>query len=551
MYDFFCKYVKKATFKIILLCILGVGSSICGVRMAVVSKDVVDAATGVSGGSFLSEGIKLCVLLILLLVFQIGTSVVHVRCSAGLKKDIQKSFFEQLLHKDRLSVSAFHSGELVNRLAGDVTACAEGAAEIIPAVLSLSARVILSFIALAVLDLPLALICLGLGPVMLIMAKIYRDKTSHFFLDAREAEGETRSYMQEAFQNLSVIKAFTAFDIITNQLQTRQKRTYGLTVKKNTIGICANICFFTAMTAGYYAALAWGAYRLRTGVISFGTMTALLTLSGELTSPFQSLASLFSQIMSVSASVKRLSELEKLPGEVLSLSEDCLLTYRDLEGIAMRDISFSYGENLVLSGFSAEFKKGSLTAVTGSSGIGKSTVLGLLAGLYKQQQGDVLLVSSNGKETVLDEGFAKMFAYVPQDILILSGTIRDNITFFAENVDEEKLDRAVSVSCLLDDLSKMQDGINTLLGENGSRLSGGQRQRIALARAFYSDAKILLLDEATSALSQEMEEEVIRNIKRESYTAIIVTHRRSVVDLCENILNVKDGTLMKNETKQK
>lgn len=544
MYSFFIKYVKSAAFKIFLLAVLGMGASACGVYMAFVSKRVVDVATGQADGSFLFEGLCLACVLVFQLVLQVALSALHVRCAAGLKRSIQATFFENLLHKDRLEVSAFHSGELVNRIAGDVNVVSEGATEVIPSVFSLSARVILSFIALAVLDLPLALMCLALGPVMLIAAKVYRDKTSHLFLESRKTEGEVRSFLQEAFQNLSAIKAFSAFDIITNQLQTRQDKSYRLSVKKNTVGIIANICFFTAMTAGYYVALGWGAYRLQAGAISFGTMTALLTLSGEVTAPFRSIAALFTQYMSVRASVMRLSELENMPSETVLSYENEQSLYNELECISLDGVSFSYGENEVLNKTSAVFEKNVLTAVTGRSGIGKSTVLGLLACLYKPAEGKILLNTKTAAKE-LTAASCRMFAYVPQDILILSGTIRENITFFAKEVDSDKLEKAVRLSCLSDEIADMPEGLDTVLGENGSRLSGGQRQRIALARALYSNAKILLLDEATSALSQETEEEVIKNIKSEGYTAIVVTHRESVVNMCENILIIKDGKIVK------
>lgn len=543
MYSFYLKYIKKSAPEIFLLTLLGVGTSVCGVYMAFASKNVVDSATGVSGESFLMEGLKLLLALILQLLFQVVLSAVHVRTSAGLKKSMQAQFFGNLLHKDRLKVSGFHSGELVNRLAGDIGVIAEGAAEVIPAIFSLSARILLSFLALMVLEWPLAVMCLALGPVMLAAAKIYRDKTSHLFLKSREAEGEVRSFMQEAIQNLTAVKAFSAYDIITNQLNSRQEKQYKLSVLKNAVGIVANVCFFTAMTAGYYVALGWGAYRIKTGAISFGTMTAMLTLSGEITSPFRSVASLFSQYMSIRASVTRLNELDTLPGEEEMTLKDAEKAYEGISGIEFSNVDFSYGENLVLNGASCEFKKSVLTAVTGESGIGKSTVLGLLAGIYKPTGGKVLLKGENGAEE-LSLGFCKMFAYVPQDILILSGTIKENITFFEENPDEERVKKAVRLACLDEDISQMEDGIDTVLGENGSRLSGGQRQRIAIARALYSDASILLLDEATSALSQKTEEEVIRNIKSEGYTAILVTHRESVVNLCENILIIKDAEII-------
>lgn len=546
MYNFFCKYIKEAGFKIFLLSVLGMGSSACGIYMAFASKNVVDAATLQTGASLINEGLKLLVALVLLLLFQSGVSALHAKTSADIKKSLQKRLFKTLLLNDRLKIASFHSGELVNRLAGDVGIVAEGAAEIIPAALSLALRVILGFAAIAVLDLPLAFICIALGPLMLLGARLYRKKSSRLFLKSRETEGEVRSFLQEAIQNISVIKAFSAYDCIINQFSGKQNKAYKLSLLKNAVSILVNVCFFTMMTAGYYAALGWCAWRIKTGVMSFGTMTALLGLTGEVTSPFRSIASLFAQSLSVRASVLRLSELE---GKEEEQCAEERVPFSSISAIALQNVSFSYGAGSVLKNACAEFKTSALTGLCGDSGAGKSTVLNLLAGLLKPKGGKIVLKTQAGEEKELNNAYLSLFAYVPQDMLVLSGTIKENITFFAEEVNEERLKKAVELSCLEEFVLSMPNGLNTLLGENGSNLSGGQRQRVAIARALYSNAEILLLDEATSALSEETERAVLLGIKNAGYTAIVVTHRTGVLNMCNNCLKI-DGSIIEEKFRE-
>ena len=188
--------------------------------------------------------------------------------------------------------------------------------------------------------------------------------------------------------------------------------------------------------------------------------------------------------------------------------------------------------------------KGEFVALCGSSGAGKSTLTKLILAVIKPDSGTVSLELDGGGEIAFSSGTRKLFSYVPQGNMILSGTVRDNITFADENPVEEKVLRAVKLAQLSEAVEKMPKGLDTVLGEKGHGLSEGQVQRIAIARALYYDAPVLLLDEATSALDIHTEEKLLFNLKQMTdKTCIVVSHRKEVMDACDKTYILQDGTL--------
>lgn len=540
--NLFRRFLRGSWHKIVCLCFLGGATSLCGVYLALIAKKVVDGVTGQSTENLLSCGITLGVLIFLQLVFQILLTSLSVRTVASMRFRIQSRVFEGYLHKQKLQVDRFHSGELVNRICGDASIVADGVINMIPSLVSVCARIIFGFCALLMLDSVLAILCVIAGLLMLVVAQIYRKKSKPIYQQSRVCEGRIRSFVQESAQNLAVIKAFSVYNIIERHLGKAQDEAFDLAIRRNRLSISMNVCFYVAMTAGYYLALGWGAWRIFTGAMSFGTLTAILGLTGDITTPFRNLAGLFPQYVSVSTSVERLDELEKIPDDPTYVSEMPEGLYDSLTEIKLKNIGFSYGDAPVLQDVSAAFPKNTLTAITGESGAGKSTLLSLLAGISQPDTGEIVLDTSNGAVT-LGGKHRGLFAYVPQDFLLLSGNVLENITLFAEEPDMERFWQAVKMAELDEVIQSLPEGIETFLGEGGSRLSGGQRQRMALARALYSRAEVLLLDEATSALSKDLEEKVLTRLRNSGRTVIFVTHRHTAAGLCDRTLVVEYGRL--------
>jgi len=187
--------------------------------------------------------------------------------------------------------------------------------------------------------------------------------------------------------------------------------------------------------------------------------------------------------------------------------------------------------------------KGSFAVITGQSGIGKSTLLKLLLGIFRPQKGSLYLHTENEKIPV-DRRTRRLFSYVPQGNLLFSGTLRENLTLVRPEATEEELNLAIYASAVDEFLPQLPQGLDTVLGESGAGLSEGQGQRLAIARAVLEGAPVLLLDECTSALDEVTEQKVLRRLRAlPNRTCIMVTHRPAAIELCNWRLEVSNGKI--------
>ena len=197
----------------------------------------------------------------------------------------------------------------------------------------------------------------------------------------------------------------------------------------------------------------------------------------------------------------------------------------------------------VLSGLTFSLRKGEIVAFTGPSGCGKSTVLKLLLCLYPLDSGERLLRDTAGRPVPLTAAWRRLFAYVPQGNYLMSGTVREAVSFACPERarDDDALFAALEMACA-DFVRSLEGGLDAHLGERGATLSEGQMQRIALARAVFSDSPILFLDEATSALDTETEKKLLENIRQMTdKTVVIVTHRPAVLPICDRVLHFNEN----------
>lgn len=270
----------------------------------------------------------------------------------------------------------------------------------------------------------------------------------------------------------------------------------------------------------------------------------MLQLFGQIQMPFRSLSSVFPQYFAMLASAERIIELEDLPSDyIINESDlDCDAIYHNMKEIRFKNISFAYDNDKILENADLSIKKGELVAVFGSSGIGKSTLLKLLLGIISPSSGDIYINSKNDVKITLDKQTRGIFAYVPQGNMILSGTIRDNITFTKEVFDDEYIIKCARVAEIWDFINSLPNKLDTVLGEKGLGLSEGQIQRIAIARAIFHNSPIILLDEATSALDEKTEIAVLNNIKAlKDKMCIIVSHKKAALEICHKVVYIRNG----------
>ncbi len=515
---------------------LGAVMSFVAMAFAFASKNVIDVATGASNNTLTRTIIPLCLLIGVYIVIHIVYSVVDVKLSCTITNRLSNNLYKKILSRKFAQICDFHSGDLVNRLNGDVAVVTAGIMGIVPTLVSLLARVVFSFGALYVLDSNFALLCIVILPFVTIAGRIYGKRMKGLHKKCRAASGNVLSYMQEGIQNLLIIKTFVKEAAAAKKLSHLQDISMRLNVKAGIISMIANLLFFAVMTFGYYCALVWCAYKISIGIMTVGTLTAVLQLFDQLQTPFGEFSTLIPQYYKTMASVERIQQIENITVDDSKEQQIC----KTFLSLYINDISFSYDNNCVLKNANAALPFGKMTVVGGESGTGKSTLIKLVMGVLDAEGGNIYFKTQNGLQLNCGANTRANFAYVPQGNMILSGTVKSNISFYNDSITDEQIIQSAKDACIYDYIMSLPDGFDTQLGEGGLGLSEGQVQRLAIARALASGAPVLILDEATSALDEQTEYAVLSNIKNyKNITSIVISHRKCAFELADNVIYIE------------
>ena len=461
---------------------------------------------------------------------------------------MQQYFFARLLRGKWSGVERFHSGDVLNRLFGDVNDIVGLMTEVLPFIVVIIAQFIFSFIYLWVMDWNLAVIVILVCPIFVVLSRIYFSKMRSYVRKVKDSNSAIQAIIQESIQHKMVIKVLEQGDNMINRLETRQSLLRRQVKSRARFSIIAKTVVTIGFTGSYLVALAWAMFQLKDGLITYGVLIAFTQLVGKIQRPLEDMARILPSLVNSLTSSERLMELEELPLENDNDDDNDDDNDNGAFGIRFTDVTFRYpnmsgkhclNRKIVFDNFSYDFTPGSFTAILGPTGAGKTTILRLMLALIEPQKGEVGIYGDSGNPKVVTPQMRKFFSYVPQGNTLFSGTIRDNLLFGNPNATAEQMYEALRLANA-EFVSSLPDGLYTRCGELGGGLSEGQAQRIAIARAILRPCKILLLDEATSALDIDTEREVLTRIKNHfvDTTIIFVTHRLSAVDFATNELKL-------------
>lgn len=513
---------KKQKIAITLLSILNIFRSGCLIAVTLLTRTLINVATGGEENLF-SELIKYSIYLLavvsLQIILRICFQFIYNKHSIRYELDLKQQIYSRFINKDLSSIQKIHSGEMSNIYMNDVRHIVDGYFRLIPSVVLNASTFIFAFITLLVIDYKFLLIALAFGVVVYLLSLLYGRHIKRMQRQVLESDGKLTAYMQESIENVKLIKANSVEENANAILEGKADENYKIKHKYFNFAIIGSTGLMSIFNLTYILALIYGAYMLFKfpSVFSYGSLVALLRLVHYFESPITSMSELFNRYFAFKVSKQRIEEIDNLADE----KEDDIV--EDFESIVFENVSFSY-DKLIIDNLSLEIKKHEMWALKGPSGIGKTTVLNLILGFIVPTSGKIYIKYQN-KQYPISKATRKLFSYVPQENILFSGTIRDNIDLFAPNSKEEDIERCLTLAGIYNDIEKMPHKLNTKLNERGVGLSLGQIQRILIGVALLKDKPILLLDEFTSALDKNNEKEIINNLAKLNKTIILITHR--------------------------
>lgn len=465
-------------------------------------------------------------------------------------RDIKTKLYNKILNSTGRFFETHTTGELMTNLTSDqgfvrdaisfgVLALFEGA--IYP----------LFVIVMMVMSSNLKLSTMSIIPMLLIIPIIYciSQKIEHQYTYVQEKNSKINDAVLEMAQGIRVIRAYSGeentisnFKILTDDAF---KENIKLSLYERSYGLFAN--FIPAFS--YFICLYYGAAMLKDGAITLGNIVSLQIYLGMLVWPMMAIAEFFSAVALGKAGVNRINS-------ALNFVDD--ITYRDgdksldrIKKISYRNLSFKYPSSEVynLKNIDVEIRKGMTLGIVGRTGSGKTTFIKQLLRDYKLDNDMLFINDISIEDYKMDDVFRKI-AYVPQESVLFSKSIRENILFARSDATEADLDEALEITDLKRDINSFNEGLETLAGEKGISLSGGQKQRIAIARAIIADRELLILDDSLSAVDSNTEKKIISHIneKRKGRTNIIVSHRLSAVENADLIIVLDHGEIVERGT---
>ena len=552
---------------VFVLAIADVAIALCMVCEALALKDIINNAASGDAEAFAAAAWVMAGLVTLKIILPVLTRWLSERTKAELENRLKDRLFNALLTKDYPSVSAVHSEEWMNRLTSDTVIVADNAVDIVPNALAAFVKLAVSVLLVIYLVKEISWIVFPCAIAVIIVTVMLRGHMKKLHKRIQEADGKLRTFISDCLSSLMIIRSFSREESSVEIADKRMEEHAERRMDRIRFSNLVSTGYQFVLDGVYVAAVIYCGYSILTGTMNYGTFSAVVKLAGNIQGPITSMSGYVPRWYAMQASAERLMEAERFAEDYANGKrgrEEVLEFYdNSFEGISIRNACFTYTETaemgeehqrgIVINGLNIDIDKHDVLAITGPSGCGKSTLLKILMSFYPLDSGDRLIrikklartAHSEGNEVTdnvvpLDSSWRGLFAYVPQGNQLMSGSIRDVLTFSDRSVADEDIASALDIACASDFTSALPEGLETQLGERGAGLSEGQIQRIAIARAILSGQPVLLLDEATSSLDEATEAELIRKLSTlTDRTVIIVTHRLKVLSICNKVLTME------------
>lgn len=462
--------------------------------------------------------------------------------SRKIEKDLRDKYFYKLQSLPMSFFNKNNAGDLMARGVNDIEqikmACGFGI------VVAYDGILLLLFILLSMLSISVEFTLYAAIPFVLVSFLIvkYGQKIESLFLSVQKSfSGLT----EETRKIIYSIKAIKALNDESNQikrfhLKSKDYESQNMNLIKLWAGYQPLVTFFTSISI--FILILFGSNLVLINKISLGEFSTLMLYLTMLSWPVIAMGLAVDWLKRGNVSLERVNEVMNQEEE---LDEVTLKTIQDIESIEFRGLNFSYNDQPFLKDIAFKTNMGSTLGITGKTASGKTSLTSLI---LKFNKANNLYINNIDVNLINKSSIRSKILYVPQEPIIFSGTIKDNLSFFSENFDSIRAQTSLEVSRFLMDVEKMPDGLDTIVGERGLSLSGGQRQRLSIARAIYQSPQVLIIDDTLSSLDVDTELNIIKNIKShyKDKILIIVSSRISTVYSLDNILVLDKGSIVES-----
>ena len=536
---------KKLYMLIFVVIISGVLQAVVPLSIKLLTDDFI---TKQNLKGFIVAGISFFCLVILSTFSIYSFYVFGGKLEYQVSKEIRKSVFEKIEKFSITNIKKYETGELISRLTSDVQKLSEVFSwGVIDASYSIIVLLISIFVMLY-LSYTLTLMLFLMLPVIYIVTLLFQKNILKFQRKVRDYNSKMiRSYTE----SLSYIKTIKALGI--EDKKKIEFMHYNEKYRKNNLkSILISAIYVPAVmfiaSIGVGFAFNFSSISVMKNVMTYGAFLSFLTYSFQIFEPFKMLAQIFTDLKSAQASAERVFQILYEEDEILEKKE---IDFNFNGNIKFENVSFHYfdDDKLILKDFNFEIKKGESVAFIGSTGSGKSTIVNLICKFYDPTSGDIYLDGINYKN--IDKTcLYNNLGYVLQQPQLFSISIKENIKFGNANATDEEIFEVCNLLGIDEFISKLPDGIDTVIGETGYNISNGQKQLISFARALIKNPKLLILDEATSSIDTETEKIIQNKMKDilEGKTSIIVAHRLSTIKHCDKIVLIEKGNILEQGT---
>ena len=485
-----------------------------------------------------------CAIIAIYVIKNIGTFM-QAYFTAYIGQDTIRRFREKmvanLLNLDMDFFNEFRTGELISRTTNDIDRIRSIVSSMIPE-LTREFITIIGLLCVVVYQSPkLAFFALVVMPVAIYPISRLAKRMKKISKQSQEKTSDITSALSEIFTNIEIIKANNAQEYEHSRFVDENNKFFRLNLKSVKIEQLVSPLMETIGSIGVAAVIIIGGKDVIDGHINMGAFFSFLTALFMLYTPLKRIVNIYNKMQDAIAASERtfflMDKVSQIKDGEKELNEEINL-------IKFNDVRLSYGDKEVLKGINLEANKSEFIALVGSSGGGKSSLMNLLMRFYDVNGGEILINGTNLKDIKI-HSLRQNIGLVTQRVYIFNDTVAKNVAYGRE-FNEDAVINALKLANAYEFVSKLDDGINTILNEFGTNLSGGQRQRIAIARALYQNPQILIFDEATSALDNESEKEITKAINnlRSKKIIFVIAHRLSTVENADKIAVLSDGKII-------